>query len=112
MLSITRIAQDIGVGRQPIRTVLVGGLPISSLGYGCTLLRGPLLDEAALHGALITVRGLALSLLAVYRIVASRVEEADGGTRASGTHTLVMRLVRVVRQVNHATESWLQVRCA
>ena len=33
-----------------------------------TVLRGPLVDEAALHGVLIKVRDLALPLLAVNRI--------------------------------------------
>lgn len=33
-----------------------------------TVLRGPLLDETALHGVLIRVRDLALPLLAVNRI--------------------------------------------
>jgi hypothetical protein len=33
-----------------------------------TVLRGPLLDEAALHGVLIKVRDIALPLLAVNRI--------------------------------------------
>ena len=38
---------------------------------GCTVLRGPLADEAALHGVLIKVRDLALPLLALRR------EDAD-----------------------------------
>jgi hypothetical protein len=37
-----------------------------------TVLRGPLVDEAALHGVLIKVRDLTLPLLAVNRV-------ADGG---------------------------------
>jgi hypothetical protein len=35
---------------------------------GSTVLRGPLIDEAALHGALIKVRDLALPLLEVHRV--------------------------------------------
>ena len=35
-----------------------------------TVLRGPLVDEAALHGVLIKVRDLALPLLAVNRVEA------------------------------------------
>ena len=46
------------------------GLTISYEGDGSTVLRGPLPDEAALHGVLIKVRDLALPLLAVNRIVA------------------------------------------
>ena len=38
---------------------------------GCTVLRGPLADEAALHGVLIKVRDLALPLLTLRR------EDAD-----------------------------------
>jgi hypothetical protein len=40
-----------------------------------TVLRGPLTDEAALHGVLIKVRDLALPLLAVNRIEALREEQ-------------------------------------
>jgi hypothetical protein len=43
------------------------GLTISNESDGSTLLRGPLADEAALHGVLIKVRDLALPLLAVSR---------------------------------------------
>ncbi len=43
------------------------GLTISYESDGSTLLRGPLADEAALHGVLIKVRDLALPLLAVSR---------------------------------------------
>ena len=43
------------------------GLTISHESDGSTLLRGPLVDEAALHGVLIKVRNLALPLLAVSR---------------------------------------------
>ena len=43
------------------------GLAITYDGDGNTVLRGPLVDEAALHGVLIKVRDLALPLLAVSR---------------------------------------------
>ena len=39
-----------------------------------TVLRGPLVDETALHGVLIKVRDIALPLLAVNRIEALREE--------------------------------------
>jgi hypothetical protein len=42
-----------------------------------TVLRGPLTDETALHGVLIKVRDLALTLLAVNRIEA--LQEEQGG---------------------------------
>ena len=48
------------------------GLTISYDGDGNTVLRGPLVDEAALHGVLIKVRDLALPLLVVSR------QDADG----------------------------------
>ncbi len=43
------------------------GLTISYDGAGNTVLRGPLVDEAALHGVLINVRDLALPLLSLSR---------------------------------------------
>ena len=44
------------------------GLTISYEGEDITVLRGFLVDEAALHGILIKVRDLALPLLAVSRV--------------------------------------------
>jgi hypothetical protein len=44
------------------------GLTISYEGENITVLRGSLVDEAALHGMLIKVRDLALPLLAVNRV--------------------------------------------
>jgi hypothetical protein len=46
------------------------GLTISYEDDDITVLRGPLADEAALHGILIKVRDLALPLLAVSRVAA------------------------------------------
>jgi hypothetical protein len=46
-------------------------LAISYDADGNTVLRGPLVDEAALHGVLIKVRDLALPLLAVNRVAES-----------------------------------------
>ena len=43
------------------------GLTISYDGQGNTILCGPLIDEAALHGVLAKVRDLALPLLLVRR---------------------------------------------
>ncbi|HET8852768.1 MAG TPA: hypothetical protein VFN02_09595 [Ktedonobacteraceae bacterium] len=43
------------------------GLAITYDGDGNTVLSGPLVDEAALHGVLIKVRDLALPLLEVRR---------------------------------------------
>ena len=55
------------------------GLTITHDADGNTVLRGPLTDEAALHGALIKVRDLALPLLAVNRIGALGEEQGSQG---------------------------------
>jgi hypothetical protein len=54
-----------------------------------TVLRGPLVDEAALHGVLIKVRDLALPLLAVNRVEAEGLEQERqnaGETRLRDKH--------------------------
>jgi hypothetical protein len=51
------------------------GLTISYEGEEITVLRGSLIDEAALHGVLIKVRDLALPLLAVSRVQDSKKSE-------------------------------------
>ncbi len=52
------------------------GFTISYDGETCTVLRGSLPDEAALHGLLIKVHDLALPLLSVNRIAApEKVQE-------------------------------------
>ena len=48
------------------------GLTISYEGDDITVLYGPIIDEAALHGILIKVRDLALPLLAVSRVPESK----------------------------------------
>ncbi len=48
------------------------GFTISYAGEDITVLRGSLVDEAALHGMLIKVRDLALPLLAVSRVQESK----------------------------------------
>ena len=62
------------------------GLTISYEGDGSTVLRGPLPDEAALHGVLIKVRDLALPLIGVNRMATGaemrESHEADGGTNS------------------------------
>ena len=50
------------------------GLAISYEGEDITVLRGPLVDQAALHGILIKVRDLALPLLSVNRIPANKAD--------------------------------------
>ena len=51
------------------------GLSITSLNNGETLLTGPVLDQAALHGLLRKVRDVSLPLVAVIRV---EPEQADG----------------------------------
>ena len=51
------------------------GLTITYEGEDITVLRGFLVDEAALHGVLIKVRDLALPLLAVNRVQNSKKNE-------------------------------------
>jgi hypothetical protein len=51
------------------------GLNITSLDNGETLLTGPVLDQAELHGLLRKVRDVGLPLIAVMRI---EPEQADG----------------------------------
>ena len=50
------------------------GLTMTYDADGNTVLRGPLVDEAALHGVLIKVRDLTLPLLAVNRVEGSGAE--------------------------------------
>ena len=53
-----------------------GGMTITLEGNGDTLLTGPVLDQAALHGLLKKVRDLGLPLLSVNRI---ELNQTDGG---------------------------------
>ena len=61
------------------------GLAISYDADDNTVLRGPLTDEAALHGVLIKVRDLALPLLAVNQVAADTPEGTPTPHHAS-TH--------------------------
>jgi hypothetical protein len=56
------------------------GLTISYEGEDITVLRGSLVDEAALHGILIKVRDLALPLLAVNRVAAPGPDPSSSNT--------------------------------
>jgi hypothetical protein len=54
-----------------------GGLAITLEEDGETLLTGPVVDQAALHGLLKKVRNLGLPLLAVNRIEPGKVDASD-----------------------------------
>ena len=64
------------------------GLAITYDAEDNTVLRGPLTDEAALHGVLIKVRDLALPLLAVNRVEAEGLAQAgqNGGETSLARH--------------------------
>ncbi len=55
----------------------LGGMAIQRQADGTTLLVGPIVDQAALHGVLARIRDLALPLLSVDRIT----ERHEGGSR-------------------------------
>ncbi len=54
-----------------------GGLTITPAGDGDTLLTGPVVDQAALHGLLRRVRDLGLPLLSVMQVEAEQAPEAS-----------------------------------
>ena len=56
------------------------GLTIALEDNGETLLTGPVLDQAALHGLLRKVRDLGLPLLSVIRLQAEQAGARDGQT--------------------------------
>ena len=53
------------------------GLSITSLDNGETLLTGPVLDQAALHGLLRTVRDVGLPLVAIMQVEPEPAEVTD-----------------------------------
>ena len=54
-----------------------GGLTITQEDNGDTLLTGPLVDQAALHGLLRKVRDLGLPLLSVIRVTPGQADASD-----------------------------------
>jgi hypothetical protein len=54
-----------------------GGLTITLEDNGDTLLTGPVVDQAALHGLLKKVRDLGMPLLSVNRVEPGQSDEAD-----------------------------------
>ena len=53
------------------------GLTITLVGNGETILSGPVVDQAALHGVLIKIRDLGLPLLGLSRIEPEREHESN-----------------------------------
>ena len=56
------------------------GLSITRADNGETLLRGPVVDQAALHGVLKQVRDLGLPLLSVIQVERKQANGPDGNT--------------------------------
>jgi hypothetical protein len=54
-----------------------GGLTITALDNGETLLTGPVIDQAALHGVLKKVRDLGMPLLSVMRVKSGQADTSD-----------------------------------
>jgi hypothetical protein len=54
------------------------GLNLTTASDGTTILAGPVVDQAALHGVLRTVRDLGLPLLSVRQIGRPQANEPDG----------------------------------
>src|SRR6266700_3906264 len=54
-----------------------GGLTLTTLDNGETLLTGPVVDQAALHGVLRKVRDLGMPLLSVSRVEPGQAEASD-----------------------------------
>ena len=61
----------------PRWTAWFEGLTITPEDNGDTLLTGPVVDQAALHGLLRRVRDLGLPLLSVIRVEAEQAQEAN-----------------------------------
>jgi hypothetical protein len=55
-----------------------GGVTITLEDNGDTLLSGPVVDQAALHGLLKKVRDLGIPLISVSPVDASRLDASDG----------------------------------
>jgi hypothetical protein len=58
-----------------------GGLTIALEDNGDTLLTGPVVDQAALHGLLKKVRDLGMPLLSVIRVVPGQTDASDVAPR-------------------------------
>ena len=63
------------------------GLTITRADNGETLLRGPVVDQAALHGVLRKVRDLGLPLVSVNQIDPKQANGPDGNTDTDHHHS-------------------------
>jgi hypothetical protein len=54
-----------------------GGVTVTLEDNGDTLLTGPVVDQAALHGLLKKVRNLGMSLLSVISVIPDQTDESD-----------------------------------
>jgi len=63
------------------------GLSITREDNGETLLRGPVVDQAALHGVLKQVRDLGLPLLSVIQVERKPANGPDGNTGTDHNHS-------------------------
>ena len=62
------------------------GLSLSHASNGTTILSGPVVDQAALHGLLRTVRDLALPLLSVRELGPTQASGSDGDADTDHTN--------------------------
>ncbi len=62
------------------------GLNLTHASDGTTILSGPVVDQAALHGVLRTVRDLGLPLLSVRQIGPPQADEPDGDADTDHKH--------------------------
>ncbi len=62
------------------------GLRLSHASDGTTILSGPVVDQAALHGLLRTVRDLALPLLSVRELGPTQASGSDGDADTDHTN--------------------------
>ena len=62
------------------------GLSLSHASDGTTILAGPVVDQAALHGLLRTVRDLALPLLSVRELGPTQASGSDGDADTDHTN--------------------------
>ena len=63
----------------------LGGLDIHLQEDGTTVLVGPIVDQAALHGVIIRIRDLGLPLLSLKRVAELHCGDQDSGSTGDST---------------------------